>query len=1222
MGRKIEELDSETQELLAASVTIPSLSILVQELVYNSIDSGATCIAVRINVDRSSRVQIVDNGCGVQNVVDLCEHPPTNKRKISRKLYGTRRGSLYSIVKLCERVSVTTRRHNSTITKTFSSYDKPKVVTEKRNRHSIGTTITIDNVFNNMPVRSACVSYMDLEQTKDTLLKVAVANPSVAITLKDIHSGTKLFQTQSSSAYSDNFMIYCHHAIDWERLSQVKFDVNGYKLTALLSNELHHKPRQLVYINRHHIEDERIRKFANDILTSALGSKDRKNQENRFPVFLFLITCKPIKVDMCFESNTFCEFHDWDSVFTLVYRCIASFLEAEQIPLDVTDEELARLKTPCLSLQSMLRVASPNINIKSDKALRPSKYRSLAPPDSMFPRQNDNEANDSATDDPSPRKLIKETVLLETPKKTNHPKFVPKKTRLINDVNFSPHNERNPKPWNLKTPEKLNSEDKDQIFNTPTSWITGSTLSYLHNSPALEHLQKDNEKRAARVIKSSKTVEKSHPLEKYLKTENCRRRSSTPLRPLKPAVLQLTISPIGQPQRIRDAPSPSVQTKRKRSYQSTSYSVSKKQVTKTDHIIEMKTERSRFHFETPRFILDGQNHSSSHMQTKGANLFGEMKDSGYQTPLGFESIDLKKSSEQPFDVFEDEEEKFVMDESSVRDSFDPKPRFKVYSDDSKAPTNDDEETNHDSALTGENSVLHFSQVSQEKQTAEDDPKTLTKGSEENQRVRVMIVGHSKVETACSPIKITVDRGCSPVNFTQLNILSACKESVPHQAVEIAEEIVQSRPKVNSSSEIQNNQSYQSSTDRGSFQSEDGSIEQSCSFDSFGDMNGSLNMDGSLLSDVEREIDELTKSRDLSAYSQENCPIKSPCLECHSISTHTVMKRLDFASQVLHKPDHADKENIQPEFHVIAPVTAASHLVADYSPWNKEGPKMTVHKRPQPLDVRKWKSDVFTTHGEGSWRIQTDSKVNRKFLLDATKFDKSVFDGIQVIGQIDEKFIGCVSSEGMLILVDQHAAHERVRLECMLDTVHKNCKATKEVELKRLCNHIPIKISKADGEFIIRISSKLRHVGFEFDAGKFQFLITAIPAFCFSESNHLNISVEDIVTSFHQTVQQIKESKGSNLALPALLVDYLHSKACHGAIRFGNELTPQQCIVLIKQLSVCDLPFQCAHGRPSFAPIIKLKDEQLAKFKGLRLDVDPICQELSFLKLRSRCQTSL
>ena len=129
----------------------------------------------------------------------------------------------------------------------------------------------------------------------------------------------------------------------------------------------------------------------------------------------------------------------------------------------------------------------------------------------------------------------------------------------------------------------MNSQNKDKTFNTPTSWITGSRLSYLQNSPALEQLQEDNERRAARLRKSSKTVEKSHTLEKSLKMENCRLRSSTPLRPLEPAVLQLTISPIEQSRRIRHASSPSVQTKRKRSYsyKSTSYSVSKKQVTHT-----------------------------------------------------------------------------------------------------------------------------------------------------------------------------------------------------------------------------------------------------------------------------------------------------------------------------------------------------------------------------------------------------------------------------------------------------------------------------------------------------------------------------------------------------------------------------------------------------------------------------------------------------------------
>ena len=1193
---------------------------------------------------KSPVFQVVDNGSGVQNVVDLCEHAPTNKRKVSRNLYGTRRGSLYSIVKLCEKVCVTTRRYNTTTTKVFSSYDKPQVLTEKRNRHSKGTTITIDNVFINMPARSASISYMDVDQTKDTLMKVCIANPTVAITLKDIHSGTKLFQTQSSPNFSDNFLLYCHHGIDWQRLSQVKFDVNGYKLSALLSTALHYKPRQLVYVNRRHIDDERIKRFAHDILTSALGPLDKKNQENRFPVFLFLISCKPINVDMCYDSNTFLEFNDWDSVFTLVYRCIASYLEAEQIPLNVTEEDLSRLATPCPSLRSKLRAASPNFNIKSDKAIRPSKSSALAPPDAMLSEEQDT----NITEGPSVTKKADKEAIVDTPRKTNHSKFIPKK-RVLNDMNVSPHHDAktpscSSKLWTLKTPEKSNSGAHGQVFKTPPFRRNEARLSKLQNAPVLTHLHEANAKleKASHSWKSERSVEKSfapsrhspstYSLEQTLSVNNhSDRRSSTPLCPSKSATrLLLNISPIEISNKHDKSSAPSVQTKRKRNHRSSSSSVSKKQATK-ERLFERgeSPDQQRFHLQTPRFILDGQNYSSSYKSTSGNNLFGANRDSGYHTvskqgssalPLfetfspqilgtssrenqqKFDSVvdESMNDDKQPFTVFEDLKEV----EAKSRDTFDPSPhRFKVYWDETDTNT---KECKENSPVITTNSTQR---VLQDKPTTRPELKTElveSKGSEEHQ-VPLVLVRHAKhrvkvSDCACSPIKIPVDRGCSPVNFTQLNILTS-KESVPEQAetIEIVEDVQQGP-------------------------SECPASQQNLSFDSFSELNDSI------LAGVDRKIDELTKIPEVLSKDFENpfnevkrslnidtSPIKSPCLECH---TQNVTKRLDFASQVRTKSvpsaDVANKENFQPQYQVAAPVAAATHLVADCAPWSIEGPKITIINKSAPLDVRKWKTNVFETHGEGAWNIQKNPKVNMNFLLDATKFDKTVFDGMKVIGQIDEKFIGCTTSEGMLIFVDQHAAHERVRLECMLDTIHKEGDCTKGVESKPLNTPIPIKTSKAEAEFVMHISYKLNHIGFVVDASKFHVSLTAIPAFCFTESGNLNISVEDINTAFHQTVHQIRESEGSNLALPVKLVDYLHSKACHGAIRFGDDLTTEQCCVLIRQLSVCDLPFQCAHGRPSFAPIVKLKDG-LTGQTSQGVNLDPVCNELSFLKLRSRFQ---
>lgn len=43
----------------------------------------------------------------------------------------------------------------------------------------------------------------------------------------------------------------------------------------------------------------------------------------------------------------------------------------------------------------------------------------------------------------------------------------------------------------------------------------------------------------------------------------------------------------------------------------------------------------------------------------------------------------------------------------------------------------------------------------------------------------------------------------------------------------------------------------------------------------------------------------------------------------------------------------------------------------------------------------------------------------------------------------------------------------------------------------------------------------------------------------------------------------------------------------GAIKFGDPLDQSQCEELIKDLAKCDLPFQCAHGRPSIIPILDM-----------------------------------
>jgi DNA mismatch repair protein MLH3 len=64
------------------------------------------------------------------------------------------------------------------------------------------------------------------------------------------------------------------------------------------------------------------------------------------------------------------------------------------------------------------------------------------------------------------------------------------------------------------------------------------------------------------------------------------------------------------------------------------------------------------------------------------------------------------------------------------------------------------------------------------------------------------------------------------------------------------------------------------------------------------------------------------------------------------------------------------------------------------------------------------------------------------------------------------------------------------------------------------------------------------------------------------------------------------SPDSTLRPPAFM-RVLASQACHGAIRFGDELTRSQCETLLANLANTTAPFQCAHGRPSVAPLLDI-----------------------------------
>ncbi|XP_041468883.1 uncharacterized protein LOC121418804 [Lytechinus variegatus] len=253
----------------------------------------------------------------------------------------------------------------------------------------------------------------------------------------------------------------------------------------------------------------------------------------------------------------------------------------------------------------------------------------------------------------------------------------------------------------------------------------------------------------------------------------------------------------------------------------------------------------------------------------------------------------------------------------------------------------------------------------------------------------------------------------------------------------------------------------------------------------------------------------------------------------------------------------------------------------------------------------------------------DVKFQAKVLasLNPCQFTKAMFTSMKVLGQLDKKFIAClVNSDyeknpagepNLLILVDQHAAHERIRLEMLTQdayTSHRDNPDDSDADQKRCIRTsdvtpaLPISLSSSELRLLEAYPQKMKRIGIAYQLSEDSALVTRLPACVVEkEANELKRGRQTIATSVAETLikevlDSLQHQSGAVSSLPKTITRILNSQACHGAIKFGDTLDLAECKTLIGQLSSCDLPFQCAHGRPALMPILDFKKTKHANGK--------------------------
>ena len=178
-----------------------------------------------------------------------------------------------------------------------------------------------------------------------------------------------------------------------------------------------------------------------------------------------------------------------------------------------------------------------------------------------------------------------------------------------------------------------------------------------------------------------------------------------------------------------------------------------------------------------------------------------------------------------------------------------------------------------------------------------------------------------------------------------------------------------------------------------------------------------------------------------------------------------------------------------------------------------------------------------------------------------------------LGQVANCFIICVKGKELFI-IDQHAAHERVRYDKLAE--HAESIPVQNILIPRL-----ITMDKQDIELFEERRKDIERLGIIFEqAGIDVIRITGAPE-DFSESDMERV-IHDLLIAFNS------QSEPSPETLRHRMMAYA---ACRGAIKAGDVLNIRQMKELISDLFMTSRPFVCPHGRPT---IIKFTPEELGK----------------------------
>ncbi|MCH5265649.1 MAG: DNA mismatch repair endonuclease MutL [Lachnospiraceae bacterium] len=186
---------------------------------------------------------------------------------------------------------------------------------------------------------------------------------------------------------------------------------------------------------------------------------------------------------------------------------------------------------------------------------------------------------------------------------------------------------------------------------------------------------------------------------------------------------------------------------------------------------------------------------------------------------------------------------------------------------------------------------------------------------------------------------------------------------------------------------------------------------------------------------------------------------------------------------------------------------------------------------------------------------------------------------RMIGQVFDTY-WLLEYQSELLIIDQHAAHEKVLYEKLMKRLKE-----KDGLTQNLAAPVVVTLSGREIEVLSENAEVFEKIGFRFEPfGDKEYLIHGVPA------DFLNVASRELFLEMLDGLME--EGKGQ----PELILERCASMACKAAVKGNNRLSFAEAETLFEQMLQMEQPYHCPHGRPTTIAMSRQEFEK--KFKRI------------------------